>query len=260
MRGFSTSIPMGMIFKKYYCSHCGNKLIKEKTHRVVTKDDKDYYQYHDVGNFPKLDYNVYSYQFKCPHCNKRIAYKEQVIINQIQKDYKSKVLSPIQIKEKYKFYKNKISKRDYINNLIIPCIFILIFFVLFFFFATDKTRKDLILVIVLCLVFMGINLISSIRSHKGKNILKYNKKYSYDENNKIEKLHAYSSGNKYLIEKSNFCYCFYCKKEMKASEIESYLKDGTALCPNCSIDAIIPDAIEERIDKETIELMNKYWF
>jgi len=161
---------------------------------------------------------------------------------------------------KYKFYKNKISKRDYINNLIIPCIFILIFFVLFFFFATDKTRKDLILVIVLCLVFMGINLISSIRSHKGKNILKYNKKYSYDENNKIEKLHAYSSGNKYLIEKSNFCYCFYCKKEMKASEIESYLKDGTALCPNCSIDAIIPDAIEERIDKETIELMNKYWF
>ena len=42
MKGKSYSIPFGMVFKKYYCSKCGTKLEKEKTHRVVTKNDKDY--------------------------------------------------------------------------------------------------------------------------------------------------------------------------------------------------------------------------
>ena len=65
MKGKSWSIPVGMVFKKYYCSKCGGKLVKSKTHRVVTKDDKDYYQYHDVGTYPRYDYDVYSYEFKC---------------------------------------------------------------------------------------------------------------------------------------------------------------------------------------------------
>ena len=39
MKGKSWSIPVGMVFKKYYCSKCGGKLVKSKTHRVVTKDD-----------------------------------------------------------------------------------------------------------------------------------------------------------------------------------------------------------------------------
>jgi len=42
MNGKSSSIPVGMIFKKHYCSNCGARLEKECTHRVVTKDEKDY--------------------------------------------------------------------------------------------------------------------------------------------------------------------------------------------------------------------------
>ena len=30
MNGKSWSIPFGMVFKKYYCSKCGEKLVKEK--------------------------------------------------------------------------------------------------------------------------------------------------------------------------------------------------------------------------------------
>ena len=69
MPGYSYGIPTGMVFKKYYCSRCGNKLIKEKNHRIVSKEDVDYYHYHEIGTFPKYDHSVYSYHFKCPNCN-----------------------------------------------------------------------------------------------------------------------------------------------------------------------------------------------
>ena len=60
---------------------------------------------------------------------------------------------------------------------------------------------------------------------------------------------------------SNKCYCFYCKKEMEAKEINKYIdNDSTALCPYCGIDSIIPDSIDENINPSTIDEMNKYWF
>ena len=58
-----------MVFKKFYCINCESKLVKEKTHRVVTKDDSDYYLYHDRGTFPRNDVVVYEYRFKCEKCN-----------------------------------------------------------------------------------------------------------------------------------------------------------------------------------------------
>ena len=49
--------------------------------------------------------------------------------------------------------------------------------------------------------------------------------YSYASESKMEILHAYSSRNKELIQKSNKCYCFYCKNEINPSEITNYLKE-----------------------------------
>jgi transcription initiation factor IIE alpha subunit len=101
MKGFNYSIPLGMIFQKHYCSKCGEKLKKEKTHRVVSKDDKDYYRYHDYGSYPKIDYNVYEYIFLCPSCQTRITYHEQRVIKKIQKIEKSKILSKYQLQENF---------------------------------------------------------------------------------------------------------------------------------------------------------------
>ena len=57
------------------------------------------------------------------------------------------------------------------------------------------------------------------------------------------------------------CYCFYCKSIIDSSEIKDYIDNGqTALCPECDMDAIIPDGIEEEIKEEIIEDMNQYWF
>lgn len=82
-----------------------------------------------------------------------------------------------------------------------------------------------------------------------------------DNENRLEKLHTYSSNNKRLIEKSSKCYCFHCKREMSSKEVTTYLSnEETALCPYCGIDAIIPDAINDELNDDIIDEMNKYWF
>ena len=68
MIGKHSGIPVGMIFKKFYCSCCGNKLTKEKHHRVVSPGDIDYYSYNDRDSFPKYNTDVYGYHFKCIKC------------------------------------------------------------------------------------------------------------------------------------------------------------------------------------------------
>ena len=110
MKSKSYSIPLGMVFKKHYCAKCGAKLEKEKTHRVVTKNDTDYYHYQDLGTFPRWDYDVYEYRFKCPECEARTSYEEQRIVRRIQKKCGHKALSSDEIKDNYKECKKSVKK------------------------------------------------------------------------------------------------------------------------------------------------------
>lgn len=261
MKGKSYSIPAGMVFKKYYCSHCGAKLVKSKTHRVVSKDDKDYYQYRDYGTFPRCDYDVYDYEFKCEKCNKKISYDEQCIIERIQKKLKKKVLSEREIKNNYNIDKIKHSKWILVRNIIIPIVFITIFMLLYFIFKTDKSKEEVLFCLIIYLLSSGITIFMAIRSYYGKHRLRMHQTYSNEERLKFEKLHAYASNNKELIKESEYCYCFHCKKQFESKEVVRYLEgENTALCPHCGIDAIIPNNVDEPIDNELIEGMNKYWF
>lgn len=261
MKGKSWSIPVGMIFKKHYCHHCGNKLEKEKNHRIVSKDDLDYYKYHDFGNYPRYDYDVYSYHFKCPSCNNRISYKEQCIIKRIQKTIGNNLVSSSEIKSLYKEAKAKDDKSFVVSEIIIFTIFISIFFLLFYFLSENKTLQQKIVTLICFILITTFMVISFFKSHKGKNKLRHKQGYSYEKENLLKKLHAYSYNNKEKIMHSGKCYCFYCKKEMEAKEINKYIdNDSTALCPYCEIDSIIPDSIDENINSSIIDEMNKYWF
>lgn len=131
MKGKSYAIPVGMVFKKYYCCKCGTKLEKERTHRVVNKEDKDYYQYQDCGTFPRVDHDVYDYRFKCPNCGKRNSYDEQCIMERIQKKSKSKILSSKEIKNNYQNCKHNNNKYVLTRNIMVPSIFIIPFFILY---------------------------------------------------------------------------------------------------------------------------------
>lgn len=261
LRGKSWSMPVGMVFKSYYCSHCGTKLVKSKTHRVVTKEDKDYYQYHEVGNYPRCDYDVYSYEFSCPKCNQNISYSEQCIVEMIQKSYGKRVLSNNEIKENYRLAKILENKRVLRRKIIIPIVFITIFFALMIIFDKNINYKKIIIYGIISISLIIYSVFMTIRSHNGKNILRRNQDYSYEQKRRIEKTHAYCKNNKELIIKANKCYCFHCKKIMESNEVVSFIDNkDTALCPYCGVDAIIPDSIDEKIDEELIEDMNKYWF
>lgn len=74
--------------------------------------------------------------------------------------------------------------------------------------------------------------------------------------------HSKSINNNVEIEKSKKCGCFHCLQIFSPSEIKSWLKDttGTALCPYCNMDSIIPETKDTIIDKSLLEKMNKYWF
>ncbi|MBQ8719663.1 MAG: hypothetical protein IJY65_01365 [Clostridia bacterium] len=213
MRGKSHSIPIGMIFKKYYCSCCGNRLNKEQTHRVVSKDDIDYYQYHEIGNYPRYDYDVYSYQFKCPNCDQRISYKEQCIINRIQKKLGKKIITSSEIKELYYEAKTREERKDKAVSIIVPILLITLCFGAFFLFRFDKTKDNLLPISIVYLVLVAYSVIMSIRGFYGGNLIRFKQSYSYEKISQMEQLHTYATNNRKLIESSDQCYSVAVKRK-----------------------------------------------
>lgn len=261
MKGKSYSISVGMVFKKYYCAKCGTKLEREKNHRVVTKEDKDYYQYHDLGTFPQRDYDVYGYRFQCPSCNARVSYDEQCVIKEIQKKQGSRMLSSGEIKSNYKECKQRRDRRILRYRVLTPLVLIPLFEVLYFLLGTERTKSDLIFSVILGIILTTAAVVGGIRSYKGNYRSKFRFTYSHEKHMQLERLHAYSSNNRSLVAVSDKCYCFYCKQSMYRGEIEDYADNGqTAICPKCGIDAVIPDSIEEDVDESIIEEMHEYWF
>ena len=78
--------------------------------------------------------------------------------------------------------------------------------------------------------------------------------------------HNHSIRHRLEIEQSEICGCFYCCEIFPASIIEEWIVDGeseaeqTALCPHCSIDAVIGSASGYPINPELLKLMNQEWF
>ena len=260
-KSVSISIPFGMAFEKHYCSKCGAQLKKEKTHRVVTPEDKDYYEYQSYGKFPRRNYNVYEYQFQCPNCKARISYDEQRKMEEIQKRQGTTVLSSEQVRDNYENSTKTLYKRRFVGAILFPIISNLILFTLIYFWGCERTLPRLAFLTILCVVLMGYSIWLSIKRFKGTGKLKMHHSYSYEKESQMKKLHAYASHNKHLVEQSEKCYCFHCKGVFNSSEIGSYLEnEESALCPNCNVDAIIPDGIDDTIDESVIADMHDYWF
>ena len=250
-----------MLFKRYYCSKCGTKLKKEKTHRIVSKDDKDYYHYHDAGTFPKADCDVYDYRLQCPACESRVTMEEQRILALIQRKNHSRILSAHEIRADYEEYRQINSKRVLIRNIFSAISFIVVAIALYYWFSKDKSLSNLGPMFLLMVVFGVISIIRAVRHHRGESFGKYDASYSYEEEARLKKLHCYSTHNKKWVDTADQCYCFYCKRRINAADITEYADDGqTALCPKCGVDSLLPDSIEEAVDAITVSLMHEYWF
>lgn len=86
MHGKVWEIHPAMILKKYkHCPKCGEKLVKEKNTRTVTKDDEDFYEYYRSarGRRPGISItigdakiDVVTTLYVCPACNKSYTYEQ----------------------------------------------------------------------------------------------------------------------------------------------------------------------------------------
>ena len=80
------------------------------------------------------------------------------------------------------------------------------------------------------------------------------------ENDYLEQLHKKSINNKNDFEKNKDCGCFYCKRIFESKKINRWIDGKTAICPYCSVDAVIPNSDDCLITAELLEEMNKKWF
>ena len=79
--------------------------------------------------------------------------------------------------------------------------------------------------------------------------------------------HKFCSNNKFELESTPKCGCFYCGEIFDSSEITEWLiednpadKHGTAICPHCEIDSVISESSGYPITKSFLRAMHKYWF
>ena len=250
-----------MVFKKYHCAKCGAKLKRERTHRVVTKEDKDYFRYHSRGSFPRRDYDVYDYRFWCPACGARVASDEQRIIKRIQKSLGHWVLSPSEIKNHYQQHKKVNHKIVLLRRILLPVVFSVIAVALLCIPDSDGNTGNFTSPAIFFAIFAAISAVRAIMRYKGTDQILSGDSYSYEKEAQLKKLHAYSSHNKDLVAASEKCYCFHCKAVVSTFLIKDFADNGqTAICPKCGIDAMIPDSVEENIDTEIITELNEYWF
>lgn len=75
-----------------------------------------------------------------------------------------------------------------------------------------------------------------------------------------EAAYHHAAANREEIERSELCGCFYCFSVYSPSEISRWLADGTAICPECTIDSVIGTASGFPINQEFLRQMRARWF
>ena len=83
---------------------------------------------------------------------------------------------------------------------------------------------------------------------------------NFDQTDVID-AHKFSNYHRHILRDSPFCGCFYCLDIFDYKNIQDWCDDAnTALCPSCSIDAIISLKSDDLITQEFLKAMQKYWF
>jgi hypothetical protein len=85
----------------------------------------------------------------------------------------------------------------------------------------------------------------------------------------FQSIHALCGWHDQIILRGTICGCFYCISLFMPSDIEEWIEEPsdcprglgkTALCPNCGIDAVLPDTIELSLTPELLKAMHEKYF
>ena len=103
MASKSSSIPFGMLTRKFYCHQCGKKLFRHSRTRTVCPGDPDYKKYavrrHGLTvTFTPGNVEVTEYDFRCPECQIITHYDKQLVIEHIQKSLGKRCLAESEIR------------------------------------------------------------------------------------------------------------------------------------------------------------------
>ena len=98
------------------------------------------------------------------------------------------------------------------------------------------------------------------------------KAFSPHPDAELERLHAYSSHNRFDYSGSATAGCFYCCEIWAPSgtaiaefcncddEAEDEIGNASIVCPFCAIDSVITSIDAGEITEELLTAMNEYWF
>jgi len=79
----------------------------------------------------------------------------------------------------------------------------------------------------------------------------------------MEIRHAAKSAfhNRSTMLTSEHCGCYCCLAEFSPGEIKEWTDEGqTALCPFCSVDAVLTDGPDCVISKNFLQTLHNFWF
>jgi len=78
---------------------------------------------------------------------------------------------------------------------------------------------------------------------------------------KLIAAHQHCANHRDEVLASAWCGCFACLKRFAPSAIDDWLEaEGAAICPNCSVDAVIGDRSGYPVNATFLAEMKRIWF
>ena len=91
---YKKEIDVGMLFGKFYCRRCGERLKREESTCTVKKGDSDYERVRRLGRTRMIgDVQYTTYRFRCYGCDESIGLDEQRLVKRVQKRLGKRILT-----------------------------------------------------------------------------------------------------------------------------------------------------------------------
>ena len=83
----------------------------------------------------------------------------------------------------------------------------------------------------------------------------------YKRESDLKSIHSHTALNREELKNSSLCWCISCLGSFPPSMIDDWTDEGnTAICPFCSVDAIVGNASGFNLTPQLLRTLNKKYF